>query len=88
MYIILAYDVNEERINRVHKVCKKYLFWVQNSLFEGELTEGRLKDMIRELETVIDPDEDAIVIYRLPSRKIFSKKHIGLVKNTGDTFLL
>ncbi|MEM3489884.1 MAG: CRISPR-associated endonuclease Cas2, partial [Nitrososphaerota archaeon] len=40
MYVILAYDIGEERVNKVLKICRKYLTWVQNSVFEGDLTEA------------------------------------------------
>ena len=34
MYVVIAYDVNVERVNKVKKFLRKYLNWVQNSLFE------------------------------------------------------
>ncbi|SUY64384.1 CRISPR-associated endoribonuclease Cas2 [Clostridium sporogenes] len=40
MFVILTYDIEEKRINRVRKTLKKYLVWTQNSVFEGEITEG------------------------------------------------
>ena len=38
MYVICTYDVAEKRCVKVMKVLRKYMFHVQNSVFEGELT--------------------------------------------------
>ena len=35
MYVLIIYDINVERINKVYKFLKTYLNWVQNSVFEG-----------------------------------------------------
>lgn len=43
MFVILVYDVDQKRVAKVLKKCREYLFWVQNSVFEGELTEMKLR---------------------------------------------
>lgn len=51
MFVIMAYDVNVGRVNRVLKIGRRYLNWVQNSLLEGELTAAqlaRLKSDVKE----------------------------------------
>lgn len=47
VFVILTYDVNQKRVGKVCKVCKKYLHHVQKSVFEGEITEARLKQLKR-----------------------------------------
>ena len=37
MFIIVVYDICEDRVVRILKICRKYLNWVQNC-FEGEIT--------------------------------------------------
>ena len=64
-YCIITYDVGEERVNRVRKILKRYLNWVQNSVFEGEIGEGKLEKCLYELKRVIKEDADSIYIYRL-----------------------
>jgi len=49
MYVILFYDMGEKRVGKALKICRKYLTWVQNSVFEGEITEGSLKKLKYEL---------------------------------------
>lgn len=42
MYVIMVYDVAEERVYKVLKTARKYLNWIQNSVLEGEITQGTL----------------------------------------------
>jgi CRISPR/Cas system-associated endoribonuclease Cas2 len=37
----MVYDINEKRVNKVLKIARKYLTWVQNSVLEGEITEAK-----------------------------------------------
>ena len=37
MYVLLVYDVEEKRVVKALKLCRQYLNWIQNSVFEGEL---------------------------------------------------
>jgi len=63
MRVILVYDINEKRVARVLKTCKKYLYWIQNSVFEGEITEAKLVKLKSELKRIINEKEDSIIIY-------------------------
>ncbi|MFN7065105.1 MAG: CRISPR-associated endonuclease Cas2 [Aquificaceae bacterium] len=87
MYLIVVYDVNEERINRVRKILKKYFLWVQNSVFEGEISEGKLEKCILELKRVINENEDSIYFYRVENRKNLSKRILGIEKEITDNIL-
>lgn len=60
MFIILTYDVNQKRVGKICKICKKYLHHMQKSVFEGEITESKLKQLKKEVESLIDTDKDAI----------------------------
>ena len=42
MYIICVYDVKEKRCQKFMKLLRKYLFHVQNSVFEGTLTQNNI----------------------------------------------
>ncbi|HPO28372.1 MAG TPA: CRISPR-associated endonuclease Cas2, partial [Petrotogaceae bacterium] len=35
----MTYDIGEKRVSKVHKITKRYLNWVQRSVFEGEITQ-------------------------------------------------
>ncbi len=41
-YAFVFYDVNEKRVQKVFKVCKKYLSHYQNSVFRGEISPSKL----------------------------------------------
>lgn len=85
MYIILVYDIGEKRVQKVHKLLKKYLNWVQNSVFEGELTEGKFEAMKIDLKKRMQPEEDSVIIYTLGSLKYTDREIIGVEKNlTGN----
>ena len=43
MYLILVYDVGVERVAKVCKTLRRRLTWVQNSVFEGEVSEADFK---------------------------------------------
>lgn len=87
MYIILVYDVNVKRVARALKVCRQYLTWVQNSVFEGEISEGKLQELKLRLRKVIKDEEDSILIYRLRDEKLFKKDILGQERNPVDSFL-
>lgn len=82
MKVIVTYDVAAERIPRVRSVLRKYLLWVQNSVFEGELDRWRLNDMIVELTRVMDENYDSIRVYIKIKGKMRSLT-IGKEKGTG-----
>lgn len=86
MYIILVYDFGEKRVVKALKTCRKYLTWVQNSVFEGEITEGDLKKLKIELENKMDKNEDSLIIYTLSNNKYSNKEIIGCEKNKPTIF--
>jgi CRISPR-associated protein Cas2 len=86
MFIILVYDFREKRVAKALKTCRKYLTWVQNSVFEGEITEGNLKKMKIELENKMDKSEDSLIIYTLSNNKYSNKEIIGYEKNKPTVF--
>lgn len=87
MYIILVYDVGEKRVQRVHKLIKRYLNWVQNSVFEGELTEGQFEALKIDLRKRMEPAEDSVIVYQLGSLKYTRREIMGVEKNPTDNLL-
>jgi CRISPR-associated protein Cas2 len=87
MYVIVVYDVNVQRVNKVCQFLRMFLHWVQNSVFEGELTESELMRVEMGLKEIINENEDSITIYIFPNEKILEKRFIGIRKNE-PTFIL
>jgi len=88
-YYVITYDVSEQRVNKVRKILKKYFVWVQNSVFEGEISLGKLEKCKQELLQVIDQREDSIYIYIYKVHRLtdLDKQVIGVEKEFTDNFL-
>lgn len=86
-YYVVTYDVAEERVNKVRKILKKYFNWVQNSVFEGEITIGKLNQCRYELFKVINKNEDSIYFYEISNRDGNFKIVVGVEKEITDNFL-
>lgn len=84
MYVILTYDVNQKRVGKTMKVCRKYMRHIQKSVFEGQLTEATLKRLKNELLKVIHVEEDSICIYQMESLKYTKKLQIGVVEEFSN----
>ncbi|MDN5331053.1 MAG: CRISPR-associated protein Cas2 [Tepidanaerobacteraceae bacterium] len=87
MYVIIVYDVEQARVAKVCKYLRRYLHWVQNSAFEGEITEAQLEKLKSGLKKIVDPDCDSIYIYRLPQERYLHKEVIGQKKANLEQFL-
>ena len=82
----VVYDVNHKRVNKIMKICRKYLIRVQNSVFEGSITESKLNKLKEEIRKNIDCKKDKVCIYILESLKYIKKDEIGS-KNGYDNFI-
>jgi len=88
-YAFLFYDVNEKRVNKVFKVCKKYLSHFQNSVFRGELTPSKLILLKKDLNKIIDEDEDFICIIKLMNDNVYGEEILGNQRNnTGEDLII
>lgn len=87
MYVILVYDFGEKRVGKMLKLCRKYLNWIQNSVFEGEISEVKLKELLQKAHQFIDKTEDSIILFKHPSQVYMEKEVIGHERSTIDVFL-
>jgi len=87
MYIILVYDVAEKRVGKMLKLCRKYLHWIQNSVFEGELSDVQLTELKLKASKIMDDETDSIIIFKSRNEKWLDKEIIGIEKNTTDVIL-
>lgn len=84
MYVIVVYDVGVKRVNKVKKLLRQYLIWIQNSVFEGELTEAELMHLKNEIKQIVEKKKDAVHIYRVKSEKYLKKDTIGTPKAEAE----
>jgi CRISPR-associated protein Cas2 len=87
MYVIIVYDVEQKRVGRVCKYLRRFLTWVQNSVFEGELTEAKLQEVKIGLKRIIKTDKDSVLFYLLQSQKSMKREMMGLEKNPTQTII-
>ncbi len=87
MYVILVYDINVKRVGKMLKLCRKYLNWVQNSVFEGEMTESQLEELLFAAKQLINAQTDSIIIFKNRDEKWLDKQIVGLEKSNLGTIL-
>jgi len=87
MYIIMVYDINQKRVSKVLNTARKYLEWIQNSVLEGEITEAKFERLKREIELIIDEEEDSVIFYIMRTTKYSERQIIGIEKNKREQIL-
>jgi CRISPR-associated protein Cas2 len=87
MYVILVYDVEQKRVAKMCKLLRRYLNWVQNSVFEGEITEAKLLELKINLSKIIQKDYDSLIIYKLKDNKPIRREIMGKEFNPLDVII-
>jgi len=87
MYVILVYDMGEKRVGKMLKLCRKYLNWIQNSVFEGEISEVKLKELTISAKSIMDISEDSMIIFSNHTGYYMEKKIVGKERMKLDNFL-
>ena len=85
--MIVSYDVGVKRVAKVHKILKKYLQWTQNSVFEGEITKGKLDQCLSEISAKIDIKSDSLYVYQVANPRNIKKVVYGTEKDFETMFL-
>lgn len=87
MYVILVYDVGEKRVGKMLKLCRRYLNWIQNSVFEGEISEVSLLELCIKAKELMDETEDSVILFKSRDERWLDKQIIGKEKNELSQFL-
>ncbi len=87
LYVVIVYDVDVARVPKVCKFLRRYLHWVQNSVFEGELRESQLEEVRAALRELIDPSTDSVYIYRVRDAKWIDKEILGMERSPTDAII-
>ncbi len=87
MYVILVYDCSEKRVGKMLKLCRKYLTWIQNSVFEGEITEVKLKELTLKAEKIMNTEEDSLIIFSSRQERWLEKQIVGKERGSTDNFI-
>lgn len=87
-YAFLFYDIGEARVQKIFKVCKKYLKHHQKSIFRGHITPANLIELKAELAKLIDKDEDFITIIKLKSKANFAEDTLGTDHQKSESLII
>lgn len=75
-YVVVVYDVQADRTSKFLKYLRRYLIHVQNSVFEGDLTEGTLEGVEGTLESMLESGE-SVMVYRMASESYVERSVFG-----------
>ncbi|HNT42507.1 MAG TPA: CRISPR-associated endonuclease Cas2 [Tenuifilaceae bacterium] len=87
MYVVLVYDVGEKRVGKMLKLCRKYLNWIQNSVFEGEITDVKLNELKWKAIQLLDEETDSIIIFKSRQEKWLDKEIVGRERQSTSNFI-
>ena len=77
MYVLLVYDVEVARVVKVHKYLKRHLHWVQNSVFEGELTDAQIETVKAGLRRLVNEETDSVLVYTARDQRWLTRETMG-----------
>ena len=87
MYVILVYDVKQQRVGKLLKLCRRYLHWIQNSVFEGEISEVKLQELLLKAASFLDKEEDSILVFKSRTEQWLEKQVWGHERSPLGSFL-
>jgi CRISPR-associated protein Cas2 len=87
VFVILVYDINVKRVAKALKIARKYLYWVQNSVLEGDISETNYAKLKMELSRLIREDEDSLIFYTFRTTKYSKREAMGLKKGGDDNII-
>ena len=86
MYVIAMYDIGEKRVGKMLKIFRRYLNWIQNSVFEGELSDAQLSSLKYEAGDLMEED-DSLIIFKSREQKWLDKEIVGEERSSVDNIL-
>lgn len=88
MKIILIYDISSSasNLNKIRKICTKYLLHIQFSVFEGDLENHEIEKLKKEIKNIINTSLDSVILYNLGYVKKAHKQILGINKNDFDGY--
>ena len=87
MHVVIVYDISTERVAKVCKCLRRHLTWVQNSVFEGEVTPARFQEIQADLSALIEPSHDSVLFYCMHYSHGWEKRVMGRERNSTEPFL-
>lgn len=85
-YVLAVYDVDQKRVAKMLRLFRRYLHWVQNSVFEGDIGVAALAELQRSAEALMR-DTDSVLIYRLRDERYAERIVLGCERGERTRFL-
>jgi CRISPR-associated protein Cas2 len=79
--------MGQKRVGKMLKLCRRYLNWIQNSVFEGEMTDVQLKELLHEAKRIMNEEEDSLILFKNREQKWLEKQIVGVERQSTDDFL-
>jgi CRISPR-associated protein Cas2 len=87
MYVIVVYDAAPKRGAKLLKYLRTHLTWVQNSVFEGEITPARFASIKAGIKERINKEKDSVIYFTLDNDKYLKRGILGVERNDTDVFI-
>lgn len=69
------------------KLCRKYLNWIQNSVFEGEISEVKLEELRLKARALMDTESDSLIFFKSRDNNWLYKEIVGKERNNLDNII-
>jgi len=79
--------MDRKRVGKMLKLCRQYLNWIQNSVFEGEISVAALKQLEFEAKEIMDLDRDSLILFKSREERWLEKEIIGQERNALSNIL-
>lgn len=87
-YAFVFYDIEEKRVQKVFKTCKKYLTHYQYSVFRGEISPSQIIELETELKKIIKPKVDFVCFILFKGDYLFEEKTLGTRKKDSEDLFI
>lgn len=87
MYIIIVYDAGPKRGMKLLNFLRKHLIWIQNSVFEGDVTEAQFEVIKKGIRDRINKEKDSVILYEFDTQNYSKREVLGVEKNETDSFI-
>ena len=78
--MIIVYDMGVERVTKLCQYLRRSMDWVQNSVFEGELTDAEYKRIQHDVKELMEADVDSVRFYRFRTKDQVKIETLGVEK--------
>ncbi|MBN1762225.1 MAG: CRISPR-associated endonuclease Cas2 [Methanomicrobia archaeon] len=80
MFVIIVYDMGVERVTKICQYLRRSMDWVQNSVFEGELTDAEFKRIQHDVKELMEADVDSVRFYTFRTKDQVKIETLGVEK--------